>query len=319
MSNPLLSRLRSLLAIAALAAGALLTADSALATTKIGVLLKAKGGFWDPVAEGCRTAAKRAGVDLVLMQPDYEADVAMQLRMLDDMMHQGVQGLIIAPCSTAALSGPVAEVLAKGTKVVVLDSPLDVDMPAYIATNHTDAGTAAGALLASVLKPGDEVTFLRHTKTSGATLLRDSSAYSAICAVYPHLLIHRDIFTGSTGEELARARLVFDLYPHTNAVLATGTPGSMAMLQVLKDTGRAGKVAFVGFGFDLNRKVAKALADGTMTGWIAQLPHEIGSRGIDAMLALLNHQTVPEVTYCNFLVITKQNLNDPSVQALMPR
>jgi ribose transport system substrate-binding protein len=319
--NPMSSRLKLSLfrsTARALGAAVLLGAGPARAAPKIGVLLKGDTAFWHAVEAGAGAAARQAGAEVIVRMPPSESDIATQVRLLNEMAGQGIAGLIIAPGSSAALSGPVAAVAAKGVKIVVIDSPLDVDMPAYIATNHTNAGQAAGQLLASLVGDQDEVSLLRHSRTGGATLLRESSAYAALCASHPHLVVHRDIFTGTDGREVPQARLLLQKYPGTTAVLATGTPGSMAMLQVLDAPGRAAHIKFVGFGFDLNPAVASAIDRGVMDGWIAQLPHDIGARGVNAMLALLQHQPVPEVIYCDFLVITKANLHDPRVQALLP-
>jgi ribose transport system substrate-binding protein len=301
-----------------LCAFGLLAGRPAQAAPKIGVLLKGDTSFWRAVEEGCRAAAAKSGAELVVRMPPSESDIAGQVRLLGELAGEGIQGLIISPGNSADLSGPVAAVAAKGIKIVVIDSPLDVDMPAYIATNHTNAGMAAGQLLASLVGDNDEVSLLRHSRTGGATLLRESSAYAALCAVHPNILVHRDIFTGADGKELAQARLLLQKYPGTTAVLATGTPGSMAMLQILDAPGRSNRIKFVGFGFDLNPAVASAIDRGVMDGWIAQLPHDIGARGVNAMLALLDHQPVAEVIYCDFLVITKANLHDARVQALLP-
>jgi ribose transport system substrate-binding protein len=56
-----------------------------------------------------------------------------------------------------------------------------------------------------------------------------------------------------------------------------------------------------------------------MHGWIAQLPSEIGARGVNAAAQLLAGKPVQENTFCDFLVITPANLKEPKVQALLPR
>jgi len=55
----------------------------------------------------------------------------------------------------------------------------------------------------------------------------------------------------------------------------------MAMLKVLQQKGLAGKIKFVGFGFNLNPEVATAIESGAMQGWIAQLPQEVGRKGVE--------------------------------------
>ncbi|HEX3730045.1 MAG TPA: substrate-binding domain-containing protein [Opitutaceae bacterium] len=306
---------------AALACCASLLSASAAAgaPAKIGVLLKGDTDFWAAAEAGCRDAARQAGVEIVVRRPQLESDIDGQIRLLGEMADQGISALVIAPCSGTALSGPVAAVAAKGVKIVVIDSPLDLDVPAYIATNHTNAGAAAGALLGSLVDAGDEVAIVRHSHTSGANLLRESSAYAAIYAAHPGIVVHRDLYAGEVpGQELPRVRTLFARYPNTRAVLCSSTPVSMAMLQALQASGRPGAVKFVGFGFNLNSTVAAGIEQGWISGWVSQLPGEVGARGVNTALALLRHESVPEVAYCDFRVITKDNLHTPEVQALLP-
>jgi ribose transport system substrate-binding protein len=100
-------------------------------------------------------------------------------------------------------------------------------------------------------------------------------------------------------------------------VLSTGTPGTLAMLDVLEQRHLAGSVKLVGFGYDLLPEVATALGNGAMAGWIAQLPQEVGAKGVETALKLLNNEAVPPIVHTDFVVITKENLNDPKVQALL--
>ena len=295
----------------------LLAAVPLFGGVKIGVLLKGQSAFWSAAEKGAVAAAQHAGAEIVVQTPVSESDITAQIAMVDSMVRQGVQALVIAPCSTTALSGPVAAAAAKGIKIVVIDTPLD-EMPAYIATNHTDAGAAAGKLLASLVGDTDEVSILKHSKTSGATTLREVSTFAVLRGTHPKITINRDVFSGTeAGHEEEKARQLLTLHPGTTAILASSTPGSMAMLKVLQDTKRAGSIKFVGFGFNLNPPVAAALESGAMHGWIAQLPTEIGNRGVNTALALLKGEPVAEVSFCDFLVITKDNLKDPKVQALL--
>jgi ribose transport system substrate-binding protein len=307
-------------ASAVVLAGAFLFAGRLDATPKIGVLLKGESAFWSAVGDGAVNAGKAHGAEVIVRAPPTESDIDTQIKLLDGLVHEGIQALVIAPGSGIALSGPVAAAQAKGIKLVVIDTALDGDMPVFIATNHTDAGTAAGNLLASLTKQDDEISILRHARGSGATSLREASGYAALQYAHPGIVVHRDIYCGTAaGHEVEQARLLLTRYPNTKAILASSTPGTLAMLKALDETKKAGAIRFVGFGFNLNSAVAAALERGAMDGWIAQLPTEIGTRGVDAAMALLENRSVPEVTFCEFLVITKANLHDARVQALLAR
>lgn len=288
------------------------------AAEKIGVLLKGRSAFWSAMEKGATESAQKLGVEVTIKSPLTESDISVQIQLLNALVAQGVQALVIAPSSKDALAGPVAAAAAKGIKIVIIDSPLEGSSAPFVATNNTDAGTAAGKLLAALVGEGEEVSFLKHSQTSAAATLREASAYAALREARPKVVVSRDIFSGTeSGHEKEKAALLLTQHPGAKVIFASGTPGTSAMLQVLTEKKLAGSIKFVGFGFDLNPTVAAAIESGAMHGWVAQLPQEIGAKGVAAAVSLLHGEPVPEKVYCDFLVVTKDNLHDAKVQALL--
>jgi ribose transport system substrate-binding protein len=289
------------------------------APLKIGVLLKAKSSFWSAVEKGALEAGARLGADVVVKAPLAESDIGVQIQLLNALVRLNVQALVIAPDHRDALAAPVAAAAAKGIKVVVIDSALAGDAAhVFLGTDQRKAGEAAGALLAKLLRDGDDVVLLKHNQTGGATEQREIGASEMIHAALPHSAIHGDIYAGSeAGMELQKAQLVFEKYARARGILSSGTPGTMAMLKVLKARGLAGKIPFIGFGFNLNPEVAAALESGALKAWIAQLPKDLGTQGVETAVALAKGETRPATVTIDFVVITKDNLQDPKVQALL--
>lgn len=300
----------------ALALCALTLGPALRAGPKIGVLLKGRSDFWTAMQKGAQEAGAQAGAEVLVKAPLSETDVAVQEQLLHALAAQGIQALVIAPTNPQMLAGPVAALAAKGVKIVAVDTPLK-GAAAFIGTNHRAAGEAAGTFLAGLVGDKDEISFLKHNQNSGATGERENGALDKLRAAHPGVVVHGDIYASTeAGLEAERAALVLGKYPASKAVLASGTPGTMAMLKVL--SGRpAGAVRFVGFGFNLNPAVAEGIGKGVMAAWIAQQPREVGAKGVEAALALVGGQAVPAVTYTDFVVVTKDNLQDPKVQALL--
>jgi ribose transport system substrate-binding protein len=305
--------------IAALALVALWAAPDAPAGPKIGVLLKARNGFWDSVQKGAEDAAAKAGAEAIVKAPPEETDVAIQVRLLTALAGQGVQALVIAPCNADALATPVAALAAKGVKIVVIDSPLPASIPSvFVGTDHRAAGEAAGAYIAGLVADGDEVSLFRHNQNGGAAGEREQGAIDKLRAMRPHVILHGDVYASTEpGMETERSDFLLSKYPGTKAILAIGTPGTMAMLAVLADKNPPLGIKFAGFGYNLNQKVADALAKGYMQGWVAQQPKLVGSKGIETAVALIEGQTVPPIVHTDFVLVTKDNLQDPAVQALL--
>ena len=298
--------------------GILWLTPAASAAPKIGVLLKGKSDFWTAMGNGATDAGTKLGAEVILKAPPSEMDVAIQIRLLQALSAQGIQAIVIAPCNGNTQAAPIAALAAKGIKVVVVDSPLSGSSSVFVGTNQKAAGEAAGRLLATAVGDSDEVSFLKHSQSSLAATERENTALAAMRAAHPHAIIHGDIYASSeNGVEAERSALLLEKYPQTMAILASGTQGTMAMLKVLEARKSAGAIKFVGFGFNLNPQVASAIADGTMLGWIAQLPRDVGYKGVQTALALINGQTTDPVISTDVIVITKDNLNDPKVQALL--
>src|SRR3954469_21725623 len=171
---------------------------SLIPAPKIGVLLKGHAPFWDAVEKGAIDAGRKAGVEVIVKAPVSETDIAVQIQLLNALAAQGITALVIAPCSKDALAAPVAALAAKGVKVVVIDSALDgKSSPVFVATDQQAAGESAGKLLASLVSDSDEVSFLKHSQTSGATAQREAGALSAFRIAHPKVAIHADIYASS--------------------------------------------------------------------------------------------------------------------------
>ena len=287
---------------------------------KIGVLLKGRNApFWAVVEKSALETGQQLGVDVVVKMPMTEADVSVQIQLLNALAAQGANAIVIAPINKEALAVPIASIAVRGIKIVVIDTPLIGNAaPVFVGTDQEAAGRAAGKLLATLVSDTDEVSIFKHSQTSGATASREIGALAAFREVHAKSIVHSDIFASAeAGVEARQAALLLATHPATKAVLASGTPGTLAMLKVLQEQKLAGSVKLVGFGYNLNPEVAAALESGALTGWIAQLPKEVGAKGVAAAVSLLKGEAVPAVIHTDFLVITKANLNEPKIQALL--
>lgn len=291
------------------------------AAPKVGVLLKGRTGFWAEAEKGAKEAGEKYGLDLLVKIPPTENSVAAQLQMLNALAAQDIQALVIAPDDQNVLQAPVAELAKKGVKIIVLDSPLAGDAGAvFVGTDQSAAGAAAGRLIASNVRSGDEVVFFKASETlsGGATESREKGALAALRENTSGVLVRGDFFAGSDPEiALGRARLLLEKYPAAKMAFASSTTGTMSILHALEQKHLVGSIKLIGFGYNLNQDVAEALAQGRLLGWIAQLPRNAGFMAVEAAATLLKGGRVPPVLHTDFIVITKENLKEDRVQALL--
>ncbi len=285
----------------------------------VGVLLKGRTSFWNEVAAGARDSAAKAGVTLVVKIPVSETDIQTQIMYCNALGAMDIKALIIAPSDQRALMLPIARLAARGIRIIVLDSPLAGKKWAlFVGTDQEAAGERVGRLLASIVSESDEVAVFRYNQNGSAAGQREEGAVAALRAAHPNQPIHGDIYSSTEpGREPDRAEYLLSKYPGIRAVYASGTAGTMAMLHALQAHGLGRRIKLIGIGFNLNKDVKNAIESGDMYAWVAQLPREAGSRSVEAAGALLKDQPVPGVVHTDVLFVTKENVGDSRVLALM--
>ncbi|MFT3829643.1 MAG: substrate-binding domain-containing protein [Opitutaceae bacterium] len=289
------------------------------AALKIGFLTKARTPFWSAAEQGGLKAGAEAGAEVIVKAPLNEGDVAVQIQLLEALVAQGVDAIVLAPSSKDTLVAPLAAAAAKGIKIVVFDTRLEGDQPyVFVGTDQRRSGQAAGELLASLIGPADPVGFLKHNQTSGATVQRELGAFERMRALRKDFSLCGSVYVGAEkGAEKERTAAFLEQHPEAKALLASSTPATLALIEVLRERKLEGVVKGVGFGFNLTPAVAAAIEQDVLQGWIAQLPGKMGYDAVRAAVGLCRGDTVPKAITTEFFVVTKQNLAEPAVQALL--
>ncbi|HTZ19879.1 MAG TPA: substrate-binding domain-containing protein [Opitutaceae bacterium] len=288
------------------------------APLKIGVLLKDKTpGFWVYAEKGVNEAAQTLGVEVVVRAPPTVMDVGAQVRLLASLSHENINALVIAPTNPDNVEQSVAEFVAKGVKVVTLDTQLKEGLAqAFVGADQDAMGEAAAKIFVALLKDGDEVAVLRNNGIDRTVLEREKKAFDALKSV--KVVLHADIYASSEKDtEEDQARLLLAKYPNTKAVFVSATRGTLAMIKAIREKGLVGKVQVVGFGLYLPAEASAAITDGILAGWVAQQPKDLGYKGVETAVALLQGKSVPAVVHPSFLVLTKENYRDPKIQAVL--
>jgi ribose transport system substrate-binding protein len=285
---------------------------------KIGVLLKDKTpGFWIYADKGVNEAAQALGVEVVVRAPPTVMDVGAQVRLLASLANENIDALVIAPTNPDNVEKQVAALAAKGVKVVTLDTPLKAGLAhAFVGSDQGAMGEAAAKIFVAMLREGDEVAVLRNNSVDLTVLEREKKVFDALKNV--KVVLHADIFASSEKDtEEDQARLLFTKYPHIRAVFASATRGTLATIKAIREKGLVGQVQVVGFGLYLPAEASKAIADGILAGWVAQQPKDLGYKGVETAVALLQGKSVPAIVHPSFLVLTKENYRDPNLQSAL--
>lgn len=279
--------------------------------------------FWKSVHAGAKKAGEELGVDIIWKGPLKEDDREDQIKVVEDFVTRGVDGIVLAPLDDTALRQPVREAAQAGIPVVIIDSGLKdaPDLP-FVATDNLEGGRLAGRRLLEILPKG-KVVMLRYQEGSASTAEREAGFLEVAGAARGIEVISAEQYGGATTETaqkasenlLARFRNP-DGTTQFDGVFTPNESTTFGMLRALQDAGLAGKVRFV--GFDASSKLVEALGAGQIDGLVLQNPRNMGYLGVKTLVQRIRDGKAPEMRIdTGATVVTKDNQSEPAIAELL--
>jgi ribose transport system substrate-binding protein len=280
--------------------------------------------FWKAVHAGAVKASQDANVDIVWKGPLKEDDLKSQIDLVQSFVAQGVSGIVLAPLSDTGLRGAVKAAKAAGIPVVIFDSDLQGDdHKSFVATDNFAAGKMAAAAMGKLLggqAPSMNAVVLRYQEGSASTARREEGFLAGI-KDYPYVnVVSSNQYGGATTESaFATSESLLAAQKAASGgvagVFAPNESTTFGMLLALRKAGLAGKVHLV--GFDASDKLSQALAGGDIDALVVQDPFRIGELAVKTMTQVLRGESVQPRIDTGATLVTKANLADPAVSALL--
>lgn len=277
--------------------------------------------FWKTVHAGAVKASRDSGVEIVWKGPLKEDDLKDQIELVQQFIAQKVSGIVLAPLSDKGLVNPVKASVAAGIPVVIFDSDLQGDAHAsFVATDNVAAGRLAGEHLCKTLGDKKTVVLLRYQEGSASTANREQGFLEAVRA-HPEVRVLSDNQYGGATTESAFGTSESLLAAHkagegeVGGVFAPNESTTFGMLLALRKAGLAGKVRFV--GFDASEKLIGGVREGHLGAVVVQNPFEIGRLAVQTMVRKLRGESVDKRIDTGATLVTKDNLDNPEVKALI--
>jgi ribose transport system substrate-binding protein len=285
----------------------------------IAVIPKGTGHeFWKSIHAGAVQGSRDGGVDIYWKGPSKDDDRDAQIRVVEDAISRGVDGIVIAPCDNKALVRPLEDAMKHGIPVVVIDSPIDWDGKiSYIGTDNYDGGVVAARALAGLLGGKGKVLMMRYFEGSSSTMAREVGFLETLQKEFPGLdVLSSSQYGGATTEACyATAENLLISFPQVEGIFCACEPTTFGMLRALQDSGKAGKVKVV--GFDATDKMLEGLRKDHLHGLVLQNPFKMGELGVRAMADHLAGRAVEPLVDTGTMVATRENLETPEIQALI--
>ena len=107
--------------------------------------------YFEPVYRGFEDAAAAHGVSSEVDAPP-RFDVALQVKVIEDLIARGVDGIAISANDDKGLVAVIHEAVQAGIKVITVDAPApSSEALTYIGTDNESAGYLAGRRMAAAM------------------------------------------------------------------------------------------------------------------------------------------------------------------------
>ncbi|NTU80578.1 MAG: sugar ABC transporter substrate-binding protein [Chloroflexales bacterium] len=240
------------------------------------------------------------------MGPNEETDIEGQIRILEAQISAGVDAIAVAPSQADQVQPTLEKAVAAGIPVVLIDTNIEgfTNKAAFVGTDNKLGGQMAGEYIAQALTSGDKVAIIRGAAGDPVHNLREQGATEAMEAAGLEVVdVQPANSQRAEGQSVAENLLTAN--PDLKAIYATNDEMALGALQAAQAAGRSDLIII---GFDASPDALTSIADGGMTGSIAQFPDKIGMLGVQTAAAVARGETVEAFVNTGVELVTKENV-----------
>jgi ribose transport system substrate-binding protein len=294
----------------------LLTLASCNRTTKKQIAVIPMGRshvYWVSAHAGAIKAAQEENVDIIWNGPATESDYSGQLQIVENMINQHVDALTLAPIDRKALANAVDRAGAAGIPVIIWDSPVDSkNFVAQIATDNYAAGQLGADRMGTILHGKGKIVEVACQPGSASTMAREQGFEDRIKQSYPDIhIVDKRYGMADVAKSMTVAENMLTAFPDMDAMFGSNESSTVGAARALASSKSTVKLV----GFDSSPALIEGLKDGVIDSLVTQNPFDMGYKTVKAAVSKLNGGTVERIQSLPAVVVTKDNLEDPSIRA----
>jgi ribose transport system substrate-binding protein len=269
-------------------------------------------------AGAVKAAGELGGIEFLWQGSATGGDIGSQKAAVRELDTGKVKGIIIDPVDNVALVNPVRQMEQAGIPVVIVDSDLEGDdYTGCIIPDDSGAGVAAAREMGRITAGKGNLIVLRYLKDDPVTMTREAVFLQTVRDEFPGIsVISEDQYGGPTRKSaLTQAENLLIMFPQVDAVYCSHETVTAGMLNALRDIDRAGKVTFVSGGVD--DVLVMALGEGEVHALIAHNYLQAGYLALMTVMKAMREEQVESSATIKPEVITRVNIHDPHIQAVL--
>ncbi|QNM98797.1 ABC transporter substrate-binding protein [Chitinimonas koreensis] len=300
---------------------AVLLATGLAQAGEIAVIVKTTNStFWQNVQKGANDGIKAVkGHTLSFQGPASESAIADQVGLVENAVNRKVAGIVLAPSDPDALIPAIKKAWEARIPVVLIDSLVSDSGRSYyqsfLATDNRLAGElCAKALIAKIGTEG-KVAIMSYVAGAGSELGR-VGGFKRYLEKNSKIRIVGPFYSQSQmATALNQTTDVLASNPDLKGIFGANEPTAVGMGRALVQSGKAGKVAAI--GFDGNADLQGFVRDGTLDGTAVQGSYQMGELGVKTVAAILAGQKVARQLDTGVVLVTKANIDQPEAKRVL--
>ncbi|GGG24002.1 sugar ABC transporter substrate-binding protein [Rhodococcoides trifolii] len=265
-------------------------------SVKVGLITKTDSNpYFVKLREAAQAQADKSGAELVALAGAFDGDNEGQVSAIENMVGQGVKGILITPNSSTGVLDAIKNARDAGVVVIALDTATDPEdaVDATFATDNKAAGVSQGTWVKAALgtttpqvimldgTAGGTVDTFRHDGfLEGMGLTNDS----------PEIVGQENTNGDQTKAQTAMENLI-QRAPQTNALYTINEPAAAGGYQAIQSAGKAAQVT-IGSIDGSCTGVADVKA-GKIGATVMQFPAKMAEQGVDAVVKFAQDGTKP--------------------------
>ena len=285
------------------------TAPSGDQPIKIGLTMKFDD-LWLTTLRDAMTAYAESQPGVELIAVDSKEDVATQLGQVENFVAQGVDAIIIIPANTDA-ADPMTKAAQDAGIPLVYVNRIPSNLPegvAYVGSDSIQAGIMQAEWLAEKLGGQGNVVIMNGDLAQEAAQKR-TEGEKQVFATFPDIqIIKEDTASWDRAQGLALMENWLSTGDQIDAVASNNDEMAIGALQAIEAAGLLGQI-LVG-GVDASPDALAEMDKGRLDVTVFQNAKGQGEGGIQAAIALARGETIEQITWIPFELVTPENYKD---------
>jgi len=253
----------------------------------IGLITKTETNpFFVTMRDVANDYADEKGVQVTALAGAFDGDNEGQVQAMEDLIAQGVDGIMITPNNSTGVLGAIEQARAQGIIVIALDTATDPEdaVDATFATDNMEAGRLQGEYVRAALGDKDPALIMLDG-TAGGTV--DTFRHNGFLEGFgieegdPAILGMENTQGDQNNAQTAMENLL-QRNPDVNSVYTINEPAARGAYAALDAQGLADQVV-IG-SIDGGCQGVQDVADGKYAATVMQFPAEMVRQGMDAII-----------------------------------